>query len=120
MKYTLVITKGTNMATSSLLFETLEEARQALREKVRLPIKEYIAQFDPTPALVIQQVGKKTLYSRQLPYDIVRGEDYVALIIKENHEFIIGGAIAETEKIAQMITDKSPYAHVKYLDEDED
>lgn len=114
MKYTLAITDN-NMKMNFTYFDDLDDARAALKELVRNPIKEYIKDFSTEPDLVVQKIGKKKkLYTRQLPYDIVSGEDYISLSIKENQQFIIGGVITETTKINQILADNTSYANISF------
>lgn len=123
MKYTLAITDN-NLKMNFTYFEDLDDARAALKELVRNPIKEYIKDFSTEPDLVIQRIGKKKkIYTHQLPYDITSGEDYVALSIKENQQFIIGGVIAETTKIDRILADNTSYANISFesmFDDDEE
>lgn len=122
MKYTLAITNE-NMDLSFKYFVELEDARAALKEFVINPIKEYIKDFDSTHTLVVQKIGKKKkLYTRQLPYEIVQGSDYISLMIRERNQFILGGVIAETARIDQILADNSVYANISFdgLEDDEE
>lgn len=119
MKYTLAITDK-DLSISHLYFEELDDARAALKEKVRDPINEYIKDFDSTHTLVIQKLGKKKrLYTHELPYSITQGSDYCALVIRDNSEYVLGGVIAETAKIDRILADNSSYANAAFPDEEE-
>lgn len=119
MKYTLAITNK-DLSMSHLYFEELDDARAALKDKVRDPISEYIKDLDSTHTLVIQKLGKKKrLYTHELPYSLVQGADYCSLVIRESQEHILSGVIAETKRIDQILADNSSYAHAAFPDEEE-
>lgn len=118
--YTLRITNQ-NLEVVDKFYEELEEARAALNEFVRVPVNEYIKEVGETTTLFIEKLGKKRkAYHNQFPYQIIRGSDYVSLILCDNSEFILGGVIELTSKIPAILSDNSHYAHVSYDELDED
>jgi protein-arginine kinase len=120
MKYTLTITNR-DFSMERFMYEELEEARAAIVEKVYKPIQEFIKDFNHTPVLKIVKIGrKKKLYVHQLPYDIIRGADYRALVITDTDEFILGGVIMETDRIEKLLLDNSYYADIKFIEDEED
>lgn len=118
--YTLRITNQ-NLEVVDKFYQDLDEARAALKEFVRVPINEYIKEVGDNTILFIEKLGKKRkAYHNRLPYEIVRGSDYISLISRENNEFILGGVIELTSKIPAVLADNTHYAHVSYDELDED
>lgn len=118
--YTLRITNQ-NLEVVDRFYQDLDEARAALKEFVRVPINEYIKEVGDNTILFIEKLGKKRkAYHNRLPYEIVRGSDYISLILRENNEFILGGVIESTSKIPAVLADNTLYALVSYDELDED
>lgn len=75
-------------------YDSFEDVREALDEKVISIAKSYIDTVEVVSTLHIDKIGRKKKHVyHQLPYDLITGHRYYSLIHED--KFVIGGVILE-------------------------